>query len=349
MSAARSEITESYFVEDSNILNDTAYIDARDNRFKDYVLELYRDRSSGAIRVKHLDVAVLFDPENPEHTYQELLNQVLGLATEFTDNPELWNFTQRDLRYKLRKIYKNQDKKEEAAKAEQERQAEALKLESKQERKVRELTEKLEEKYHFAAMEDTEELFYYVKKKGKYEPAGPLVKSELERLQLGIVTNTVTNVIQKLARRHLHKREEFDADKYNINMQNGLFDIRTGKLKKHTFRYLSRSQIPVPYNPKAKCVRFGKFLHEIVYPDQVRTVLEMMAYTFLRDNPFELYVILLGVGSNGKSVLMHVLTALHGTENVSGTPLTSLLSNRFAKKELEGKNVNKIWKCQKPQ
>jgi phage/plasmid-associated DNA primase len=65
-----------------------------------------------------------------------------------------------------------------------------------------------------------------------------------------------------------------------------------------------------------------------------------MAYTFLRDNPFELYVILLGVGANGKSVLMHVLTRLHGPENVSPVPLATLLNNRFAKKELEGKNVN---------
>jgi P4 family phage/plasmid primase-like protien len=147
-------------------------------------------------------------------------------------------------------------------------------------------------------------------------------------------------VIDKLARRHLHTRDEFDSDKYIINMQNGLYDIHTGKLKKHTHRYLSRSQIPVKYDPKAKCVRFGKFLHEVVYPDQVRTVVETMAYTLLRGNPFEHYVILLGAGSNGKSVLMHVLAALHEAENVSSTPLTGLLTNRFAKKELEGKNVN---------
>jgi putative DNA primase/helicase len=37
---------------------------------------------------------------------------------------------------------------------------------------------------------------------------------------------------------------------------------------------------------------------------------------------------------------MYVLTKLHGEDNVSNTSLTNLLSNRFAKKELEGKNVN---------
>ena len=310
-------LKNSYHYDDINILKDSEYIDARDNKFNDYVLEIYRDGSTGTIRIRHFAIAILFHPDDPELTYRELLNEVLGLDKEFADNPELWKFTQRDLRYQLKRIYKNKDKKEEAAKAEQQRQLVQRKQETKRETKVRELAEKLEEKYHFAAMQDTKELFYYVKKKGVYEPASPLVEAELEKLQLGILTDTVINVIQKLARRHLHKRDEFDSDKYIINMQNGLYDIRAGKLKKHTHRYLSRSQIPVKYDPKAKCVRFGKFLHEIVYPDQVRTVLEMMAYTFLRDNPFELYVILLGVGSNGKSVLMHVLTALHGTENVS--------------------------------
>ncbi|MDQ3848075.1 MAG: phage/plasmid primase, P4 family [Thermoproteota archaeon] len=110
--------------------------------------------------------------------------------------------------------------------------------------------------------------------------------------------------------------------------------------KAHTYRYLSRNQISVRFDPKAKCKRFGKFLSEVVYPDQIRTVVEVLAYTFLRDNPFELYVILLGAGANGKSVLMHVLTKLHGQENVSLVPLATLLNNRFAKKELEGKNVN---------
>jgi phage/plasmid-associated DNA primase len=119
-------------------------------------------------------------------------------------------------------------------------------------------------------MEDTQELYYYNKKKGIYEPAEPLVKAQLEKLQPGVITDTVNNVIHKLARRHLHKREEFDADKNIWNMQNGLYDIAANKLKPHTYRYLSRNQIPVRFDPKARCKRFGKFLGEVVYPDQNR-------------------------------------------------------------------------------
>jgi P4 family phage/plasmid primase-like protien len=332
-------VEDSYYYEDKGLLEDPKYLNCRDNLYPQFVIDLRRD--GGAIRIKNTDIAVIFNPDDPAQTYHDLLDTVLQkLDKEFAEDPKLWEFTRRDLRWKLRKIYKNRDKREERAEKEEQKREEEKKKETKKETKVRELAEKLEKRYHFAAMEDTQELYYYNKKKGIYEPAEPLVNAQLEKLQPGVITDTVNNVIHKLARRHLHKREEFDADKNIWNMQNGLYDITTNKLKPHTYSYLSRNQIPVRFDPKARCKKFGKFLGEVVYPDQIRTVVEVLAYTFLRDNPFELYVILLGVGANGKSVLMHVLTRLHGQENVSPVPLATLLNNRFAKKELEGKNIN---------
>ena len=231
---------------------------------------------------------------------------------------------------------KKRERKQEEEEGEQQQQ----KGETDTETKVRGLTETLERRYHFAAMEDTDELFYYNNEKGLYEPAEALVKAQVEKQYPGVITNTVTNVIQKLARRHLHKRDEFDADLYILNMINGLYDIRTNTLRPHTWKYLSKQRIPIKYDPKIKPKKWGKFLSEVLYPNQIRTAVEAMSYTFLRDNPFEIYVILLGFGSNGKSVLMHVLTKLHGENNVSNTSLARLLSDRFAKKDLEGKNVN---------
>jgi phage/plasmid-associated DNA primase len=332
-------IEDSYYYEDKGLLEDLEYLNARDNLYSQFVIELRRD--GGALRISNTDIAVIFNSNDPAQTYHDLLNAVLlGLDKEFTEDPKLWQFTKRDLRWKLKRIYKREDKREEQAQKEKQKQEEEKKKETKKETKVRELAEKLEKRYHFAAMEDTQELYYYNGKKGIYEPAEPLVKAQLEKMQPGVITETVNNVIHKLARRHLYKREMFDADRNIWNMKNGLYDIVANRLKRHTYRYLSRNQIPVRFDPKARCKRFGKFLGEVVYQEQVRTVVEVLSYTFLRDNPFELYVILLGVGANGKSVLMHVLTKLHGKENVSNTPLVTLLNNRFATKELEGKNVN---------
>ena len=68
--------------------------------------------------------------------------------------------------------------------------------------------------------------------------------------------------------------------------------------------------------------------------------MELFTYTFHRDNPFEIITTLLGYGSNGKSVLLGLLTSLHGPNNISNVSLKSILTNRFALSDLENKTVN---------
>ena len=43
---------------------------------------------------------------------------------------------------------------------------------------------------------------------------------------------------------------------------------------------------------------------------------------------------------NGKSVFTGLLTALHGTKTISNVPLSSMLDDKFALSDLEGKSVN---------
>ena len=123
-------------------------------------------------------------------------------------------------------------------------------------------------------------------------------------------------------------------------MKNGLYNIQTGEFREHSPDYLSMIQIPVIYDPKAKPKRFGKFLSEVTYPREIRTAVEAMAYTFLRDNPYEIINILFGYGGNGKSVFTGVLTSIHGAQNVSNVPLRAMIQNPFALSDLEGKSVN---------
>ena len=123
-------------------------------------------------------------------------------------------------------------------------------------------------------------------------------------------------------------------------MKNGLYNIQTGEFREHSPDYLSMIQIPVIYDPKAKPKIFGKFLSEVIYPREIRTAIETMAYTFLRDNPYEIINVLFGYGGNGKSVFTGVLTSIHGAQNVSNVPLHAMIHNPFALSDLEGKSVN---------
>jgi putative DNA primase/helicase len=123
-------------------------------------------------------------------------------------------------------------------------------------------------------------------------------------------------------------------------MKNGLYNLETGHLVEHTHSYLSMKQKPFPFNPSARPKHFGKFLRDVLYANEIRAAVEFMAYTFCPTNPFEIIVILHGIGANGKSVFLGMITSLHGNENVSNVPLHSMINNRFALADLEGKDVN---------
>lgn len=77
-----------------------------------------------------------------------------------------------------------------------------------------------------------------------------------------------------------------------------------------------------------------------MYPSDIRTLLELMAYSFYRDNPFEILTMLFGNGSNGKSVLFGVLAALHGVGNISNVSLKAIIGRPFGLYDLVGKDVN---------
>jgi putative DNA primase/helicase len=100
------------------------------------------------------------------------------------------------------------------------------------------------------------------------------------------------------------------------------------------------NQKPIIFNPKAKSKLIGKFLKEVLHPEDIRTAFEIISYTFIRINLFEYYFILIGTGANGKSVFIGVLSNLHGLKNISNVPLHSLVKNRFALSDLENKDLN---------
>jgi hypothetical protein len=165
---SNSRIEDSYYFEDEGILNDPYYINARDNLYPQFIIDLHRD--GGALRIKNTDIAVIFNPNDPAQTYADLLDTILQkLDREFIEDPKLWQFTKRDLRWKLKRICNNEQEEQ----AEKERQDDEKKKESKKETKVRELAEKLEKTYYFAAMEDTGELFYYNKKRAYMSRLSP--------------------------------------------------------------------------------------------------------------------------------------------------------------------------------
>jgi putative DNA primase/helicase len=201
-------------------------------------------------------------------------------------------------------------------------------------------SEEIMRRYKFVTITESREMLYY--KNGVYVAGGDIiVEKEAELLYGYSVSNkTLSEIKGHIMRNTYRSRSEFDTDIRIINMKNGLYNIETDELKKHTSDYLSFVQIPIFYNPDSKPKLFGKFLKEVLYAREIRTAVEAIAYSLWRDNPFEIIKVLFGYGSNGKGVFVGVITSLHGTQNISNVPLYSIMKNPFALSDLEGKNIN---------
>ena len=126
----------------------------------------------------------------------------------------------------------------------------------------------------------------------------------------GLVTATVSYT-------HLdvYKRQ----DLHFINLRNGMIDLRTMDLEPHHPSYYSTVQVPVKYNPDAKCPQFKRFLESVFDGDQERInlVQEIMGYVLTKERRLQKAFIFYGVGANGKSVLAEVIRHIAGPDNVS--------------------------------
>jgi putative DNA primase/helicase len=130
------------------------------------------------------------------------------------------------------------------------------------------------------------------------------------------------------------------ADTGTINVRNGLLDWRTGELRPHTPEEPSAVQLPVTYDPAARCRTILRFLLDVLPPDALRFVIELVGWLLVPDPRYRKAVLLLGSGRNGKSTFLAALRRLLGASNVASIPLQAFAEDRFAAAELYGKLAN---------
>ncbi len=157
-------------------------------------------------------------------------------------------------------------------------------------------------------------------------------------------TSTINEVINRVKDRTYVNRSEFDSNPNTINTSNGLLNIHTLEFIKHRPDYLSTVQIPVKYDPNAKCPRILKFLAQILKPEDIRVILQLIGYCLYRTNKYERAFLFFGSGPNGKSTLLRIIEYFLGFtglyRNVSHVSLQDLAKNRFKPAELSGKLAN---------
>jgi putative DNA primase/helicase len=114
------------------------------------------------------------------------------------------------------------------------------------------------------------------------------------------------------------------GDEY-ANLVNGLFSFNDWKLHPHSKKIFTTTRIPVTYNENSECPTFIEFLFDVFNNDEslVNLIQELMGYTLTNATQAHRFCIMYGRGRNGKSVLLNIITALVGKENVSNITLKS--------------------------
>ena len=140
----------------------------------------------------------------------------------------------------------------------------------------------------------------------------------------------------------------FNVNRDTINTLNGELSWTGEKWELHEARRESyrTTQIPIEYDLAATAPQFIKALNEMFRDDpdrkeKILLVCEMFGYCLLSSSEFEKFFMMVGPGANGKSVLLSVLVAFLGVENVSAV-LPGQLDNKFQRAHLHGKLANVV-------
>jgi putative DNA primase/helicase len=125
-----------------------------------------------------------------------------------------------------------------------------------------------------------------------------------------------------------------------INLLNGLLDVQGRTLRPHDPNFLSTVQLPVAYNPAARCPAWDGFVGQVFPEDSEAIAWEIPAWLMTPENSIQKAVLLLGEGSNGKSTFLRACVAFIGKLNTAALSLHKIEQDKFAAARLFGKLAN---------
>jgi putative DNA primase/helicase len=183
---------------------------------------------------------------------------------------------------------------------------------------------------------------YYYNGEGIFVKGGNvLIKKQIELMLPSATTHQVDETVNHIRRSTYVTRSDFDTDIDMFNTENCVLNLHTLEVRPHSPDYLSLTKISVRYNPEAKCPKISEFLSQVVEPEYIPIILQMIGYCLYKTWKYQKSFMLYGrTGSNGKGVLLSIIEALLGNHNCSHRSLQDLDANRFAIADLYGKLVN---------
>ena len=140
---------------------------------------------------------------------------------------------------------------------------------------------------------------------------------------------------------------KFVPTKNLICFENCIFDARSGKTYDFSPDIHVVHKLPFAYDANATSPKWSKFLNDVLPDKDCREALQMFLGLVFLDrskSKAEYMTILIGGGSNGKSVVFDTVNYILGNDNVSSYEIKSLINDssmaQYSIADIDGKMIN---------
>lgn len=126
-----------------------------------------------------------------------------------------------------------------------------------------------------------------------------------------------------------------------------MLNVKTMELLPHSPAYFSMNQIPHKWKEIKELSENGKpnyphsnyFLGTSLHAQDIMTIFQYMGLCMTHNMNYQIFLLLLGEGANGKSILINLFNAVIGRENISSLSMQNL-TQRFFSAQLAFKLCN---------
>jgi len=166
------------------------------------------------------------------------------------------------------------------------------------------------------------------------------LKKILDNRNVPYKTRYKNEILDYIKTENVVDRDEINPPKHLINLNNGIYNIKTKKLIPHNPNHYFLYKIPWNYKPKAECPKVMKYLESTLKPEFIKLTQEIFGYCLMFDYRHAAIFYLYGTGGNGKKIWTKMLEHMLGAKNVANKSIDSLIRFRFTSALLYGKLAN---------
>jgi putative DNA primase/helicase len=201
------------------------------------------------------------------------------------------------------------------------------------------LAKRILSEHTFVTMSDDQSLWCYDASRGYYVPGEAKLKEICASSRIISKVSSFNNIRLTIEGLTQIDKTKFGNQKGFLNLINGVLNLKTKKLEKHSPEHKFLNRFEIKYSPKAKCPMFNKLLDTMGIDKKLVSI--WFAYHFVPRNPQKKALFIDGVHDSGKSTLCDVLGKFVGTYNTTYFQLRDYSNNNtHAIVELSGKLAN---------